>query len=121
MKRMKVLPLSLREKKRYIAFKVIHEEGEDFPQEDLISAIWNTFLDFYGEHGVSTLSLKVLKDLWREKSKVGVVRCNHISVWKVILGLGLISRLGDTKITIKILKISGTLKKIKETLQQSKK
>ncbi|MCD6403503.1 MAG: ribonuclease P protein component 2 [Candidatus Aenigmarchaeota archaeon] len=116
MKKLKVLPMSLREKKRYVGFKVIHEKGEDFAHEDLIAAVWNTLLDFYGEYGVSNLSFQIVKNVWYEKKKMGVIRCKHTEVPKVIAGLGLISRLGDTKVTIKILKVSGTLKKVKEKL-----
>ena len=113
MKRMKVLPLSLREKKRYIAFQVISEEGEEFTYSDLESAIWNTALDFLGEYGVSKTSLWLLKDCWDRKKQIGILRCNHKSVQEVIASLGLIDRLGDNRVTLKILKISGTIKGVK--------
>ena len=114
MKRLKVLPLSLRERKRYIAFKVISEEGEEFTYSDLEAGIWNTLLDFLGEYGVSKTSFWLMRDCWDEKNKVGVIRCNNKSVQSIIACLGLISRLGDNKITFKILNISGTIKSIKE-------
>ena len=103
----------LREKKRYIAFQVISEEGEEFTYSDLESAIWNTALDFLGEYGVSKTSLWLLKDCWDRKKQIGILRCNHKSVQEVIASLGLIDRLGDNRVTLKILKISGTIKGVK--------
>jgi RNase P/RNase MRP subunit POP5 len=54
-----------------------------------------------------------MKNLWDSEKKICVIRCNNLSVQKVIAGLGLISRLGDARIIIKILKVSGTLKGLK--------
>lgn len=114
MKKLKILPPTLREKKRYIMFQVISEEGETIDYSDLEQAIWNTCLDFLGEYGVSKASIWLVKNCWNEKKHVGIIRCNHKSVHDVIASLGLISRLGDTKIIIKIIKVSGTIKTIKK-------
>jgi ribonuclease P/MRP protein subunit POP5 len=110
MRKLKVLLPSLRERKRYIAFQVISEEGEEFTYSDLEAAIWNTLLDFLGEEGVSRTSVWLLKDCWDPKKQIGILRCNHKSVQAVIATLGLI----DRWITFKILKVSGTIKSIKE-------
>jgi ribonuclease P/MRP protein subunit POP5 len=106
--RLKILLPTQREKHRYIAFQVISEEPITY--EDLETAILNTFLDFYGEYGFSELSLWIIKNLYDPEKQVGVVKCNNKSVQKVLAGLGLVSRLGETRITIKILKVSGTIK-----------
>lgn len=109
--RLKILLSSLREKERYVRFKVISEEPIQY--SDLEAAVWNLFLDFYGELGVSELSLWLIKNLWDEKNQTGVVRCNNKSVQKVVAGLGVVSRLGDTRVIFNILKISGTIKGLK--------
>ncbi len=109
--RLKILSPTLREKDRYISFQVISEELINY--SDLESAIWNQLLDFYGEYGVSKTSMWLVKNLWNEKNQVGVIRCNNRSVSQVIAGLGLISRLGDIRVILKILKVSGTLKGLK--------
>jgi len=109
--RPKFLLSSLREKERYIKFKLISEEPVQY--SDLEAAIWNLFLDFYGEVGVSELSLWLIKNLWEERTQTGVIRCNNKSVQKVLAGLGMISRLGDTRVIFRILKISGTIKGLK--------
>ncbi|MEM7826263.1 MAG: Rpp14/Pop5 family protein [Candidatus Aenigmatarchaeota archaeon] len=108
MKKPKTLIPTLREKERYVKFKVISEQPISYV--DLESAIWNLFLDFYGELGVSEISLWVIKNLWDEKEQVGVIKCNNKSVQKVLTGLNFIQRLGDSRVIFKILKISGTIK-----------
>lgn len=106
--RLKMLLPTLREKERYISFQVISEEPVLY--DDLEQAILNTFLDFYGEFGFSSLSLWIIKNLYDSENQLGVIRCNNNSVPAVIAGLGLLSRLGDTRIIIKVLKVSGTIK-----------
>ena len=106
--RLKILLPTLREKERYISFQVISEEPITY--SDLESAIWNQLLDFYGEYGISKTSMWLVKNLWDGKNQVGVIRCNNKSVPQVIAGLGLISRLGDIRVILNVLKVSGTLK-----------
>ena len=109
--RLKILLPSLREKERYVSFRIISEEPINY--SDLEAAVWNLFLDFYGEVGVSKLSMWLIKNLWDERNQIGVIRCNNISVQKIIAGLGVISRLGDIRVIFKILKVSGTIKGLK--------
>ena len=112
MKKIKILKPTLREKNRYISFQIISEVGEEFTYSDLESAVWNTMLDFLGEDGVSKTSVWLLKERWDQKRQIGILRCNHKSVQEIIASFGLINRLGDNRITFKILKVSGTIKSI---------
>ncbi|MBU5688318.1 MAG: ribonuclease P protein component 2 [Candidatus Aenigmarchaeota archaeon] len=112
--KLKVLPASLREKNRYILFKIISEEPIEY--SDLESAIWNTMLDFLGEYGTSKTSAWLIKDRWDKNNQTCIIRCNHLSVPALIASLGLINRLGDTRIAVKILKVSGTIKGCKANL-----
>jgi len=107
----KTLLPTLREKDRYIKFQVISEEPISY--SDLEQAIWNQFLDTFGEFGVSKTSMWLMKNLYIPESQISVIKCNSKSVQQIIAGLGLISRLGDTRMIIKILKVSGTIKGLK--------
>lgn len=109
--KLKILLPTLREKSRYIKFQIISDEPIVY--EDLEQSIWNTFLDFFGERGTSDFSLWIIKNLWNEKEKTGVIKCNNKSVTQVVAGLGLIQRLGDTRIIFKILGISGTVRRLR--------
>ena len=106
--RLKIISPSLRERERYVKFAVLSEGEVEY--SDLEAAIWNTFLDFYGEQGVSKQSLWLIKNLWDTENQIGVIRCNNTNVNQVLAGLGLVSRLGDSRIIFKILKVSGTIR-----------
>lgn len=110
MKKLKILP-SLREPKRYIAFRVISQEPISY--SDLEIAIWNSVLEFLGEEGASKTSMWIVKNLYKEKEQIGVIRCNAKTTEAIIASLGLISRLGDSRVIFKILKVSGTIKGLK--------
>jgi len=108
--KLKTLLPTLREKHRYIKFQVISEEPIVYA--DLEQAVWNTMLDFFGEDGVSKQSLWLIKNTYNSRKQIGIIRCNNKSVPEVVAGLGLISRLGDVRVIFKILKISGTIKRL---------
>jgi ribonuclease P/MRP protein subunit POP5 len=99
---------TLRERDRYVHFQIISEEPIGY--SDLEAAIWNTLLDFYGELGVSQTSMWLVRNLWNPQTQTGVIKCNNLSVPQVVAGLGFISRLGESRIVVKILGISGTIK-----------
>ncbi len=106
--KMKILPPTARKKHRYVKFQVLSDEPIVY--SDLDAAIWNTALDFYGEFGVAAMDLWLVKNLYNRKQQIGILRCVHTAAPAVIACLGLIRRLGDTRIAIKILKVSGTIK-----------
>jgi ribonuclease P/MRP protein subunit POP5 len=105
---MKVLPPTDRRKHRYIRFQVLSDEPVVY--SDLDAAVWNTALDFYGESGVSNMDMWLVKNLYDSKRQIGILRCAHTSVQHAVACLGMIGRLGDTRVSIKILKVSGTIK-----------
>jgi len=106
--KMKILPPTQRKKHRYVKFEVL--SAGSIVYSDLDAAIWNTALDFYGEFGVSGMDIWMVRNLYDGRNQIGVLRCEHDDVQAIIACLGLISRLGDTRISIKILKVSGTIK-----------
>ena len=106
--KMKVLPPTARKKHRYVKFRVLSEEPIVY--SDLDAAIWNTALDFYGEEGVAGMDLWLVKNLYDSNEQIGILRCVHTAVPAVVAGLGVVRRLGDNRVAIKILKVSGTIK-----------
>ncbi len=106
--KLKILQPTLREKSRYIKFQVLSEDKISY--SDLEAAIWNTALEFYGEAGASKLSLWLIKNLYNDEKQIGVIRCDNKSVQQVLAVLGLVGRLGDSRVVFKILKVSGTIK-----------
>jgi ribonuclease P/MRP protein subunit POP5 len=105
---MKVLPSTQRGKHRYVRFQVLSEEQVEF--SDLDAALWNTALDFYGERGVAGMDLWLVKNLYDSSKQIGIARCAHTAVPAMLACLGLLARLGDVRVAVKILKVSGTIR-----------
>lgn len=110
-KKPKILSPTLREKKRYIAFQVISEHK--ILLSDLTNAIWHSMLSFLGELTTAHTKMWIMKDLYDEEKQTGIIRCSHVTVEHVRSALALIQRIGDTRIAIKILGVSGTIKSAK--------
>jgi ribonuclease P/MRP protein subunit POP5 len=113
--KMKILPSTMRTKHRYVSFRVISEEPVMF--SDLDSAVWNTALDFYGELGVAGMDIWLIKNTWDEKAQSAVIRCAASAVPATLVFMGIITRLGDTRIAIDIGKVSGTIKGVEKMVQ----
>jgi ribonuclease P/MRP protein subunit POP5 len=105
---MKVLPSTQRGKHRYVRFQVLSEEQVEF--SDLDAALWNTALDFYGERGVAGMELWLVKNLYDSSKQIGIARCAHTAVPALLACMGLLARLGDVRVAVKILKVSGTIR-----------
>jgi len=112
--KLKILPPTLRKRKRYIAFKLLAEN--EIALEDLKNAIIQTLLSLYGERGFAEIEFKFLEDTWDSSKNVGILRCWYRAVESVIAALGMIERIGDFRVNFKILKVSGTIKKIKAVI-----
>lgn len=102
------LPATLRQKHRYIAYKIISEQEIPFP--DIMNAIWHDLLNFLGEFGTSNARVRLVRDSWDEKKRIGLIRCSHTAVEQVRAALALVSRIGDTPVIISVLGVSGTIK-----------
>jgi len=110
-KRPKPLPSSLRGRRRYIAYQVISEEKFIF--QDLINSIWHSLLNLLGELGASEAEIWIARDIYDEKRQIGIIRCSHDKVEHVRAALALMERIGDTRVAVKVLGISGSIKATK--------
>jgi len=110
--RPRILPPTLRERKRYLAFKVISEDKMNYA--DLSNTIWHSILNFLGEFGTSEADIWVLKDNYDEKEQTGLIKCDHLAVEKVRAALALVQRIGDIRVIIRVLGISGTIRAAKK-------
>lgn len=107
-----MLPSSLREKKRYIAFKIIGEGKIEF--SDLVNAVWHSILNLFGEMKTGSINFWLVKDSWDKKDQRGLIKCNHNHVADIRMALALLERIGDSKVCIKTLGVSGTMKSAKK-------
>ncbi|MEM2918598.1 MAG: Rpp14/Pop5 family protein [Candidatus Altiarchaeota archaeon] len=106
----KLLPPTLRERNRYLAFEIISERK--FSKEDVTKAIWNSALKFLGELGTGKTSLRLIE--WNEEKQHGIIKVNHKSVDEIRAAIALIKEINSIPIIPRVLGVSGTIKKTRE-------
>ncbi|MEE9474090.1 MAG: Rpp14/Pop5 family protein [Candidatus Hydrothermarchaeaceae archaeon] len=106
---MKRLPPTLREKKRYVAFKV----GSDEPikKEEITRAVWIQALSLLGEIQTSSLGIRVL--YYSESAQEGFLVCRNEDLWKVEAVLVLIGEINEKRVHVCVRGVSGTIKALK--------
>jgi len=99
---------SLREKRRYVAFKV--HCAKPLQELEINTVIWQSILNFLGELGAAEAGIYVLKGLYTPEKKIGLIRCSHTAVEHLRAALAMVSRMGNEPVMIEVLGISGTIK-----------
>lgn len=110
-KKPNILSPTLREKSRYLAYKVFSEKKIEF--SDLVNAFWHSSLNFLGESGTANANIWIMKTTWDEENQTGMIKCSHMDVEQVRTSLALIQRIGDMPVIVSVLGISGTMKAAK--------
>lgn len=118
--KLKILPPSLRDPKRYIAFEVISQKSVG--REDLVSIIWDSCLKLHGECETSRFRLWLMR-LWgcprdnqenNSKNKdfymKGVLQCNRGDEEKVRAALCLVHQYKGKRVVFHTLGLSGTIR-----------
>lgn len=106
--RIKSLPSSLRERRRYIAFAV--ESDFELSAREVHSALFKSTVSLIGEVGVSELSLRVIE----AKPTSLIVGCNHLAVSKVIACAALVGEINGKAVHLCSLGVSGTLRALRK-------
>ena len=109
--RPKILSSSMRGRERYLAFHVMSEQN--ILMQDLVNTIWHTVLNFLGEVETSRSKVKIIKDSYDDRKQMGIIRCSHEQVEGIRAALALIQRIGDTRVIVKVLGVSGSIKATK--------
>lgn len=111
--KLKILPPTLRNAKRYIAFEAI--SGVPLSREDVISLVWEASLNFYGECKTSKFDLWIMR-VWStplnddENRIKGIIQCNRDEVSSVRAAILLITKFKGKRVVFHTLGISGTIK-----------
>ena len=103
------IPLSLRDKKRYLVFELDSEKS--LGEKDVSFAVKKLFLKLFGELGISKMNYQFI--LFSSKSKKGILKCRHTAVEDLKAGILLLKEVNGASIVPKTLKTSGTVKKAK--------
>jgi len=131
MKRLKS-PSTLRAKKRYIIFRVHSESPEEtssretaparsrrmhaeagegmFDFLNIRGAIWNSLESWLGEAGLAKANVSFIMNLWDSRKHTGFISCSPKYVDQVKVALALVHQIGDERVVIQVLRVSGTIK-----------
>jgi ribonuclease P/MRP protein subunit POP5 len=101
---MKPLLPTLREKKRYIVYKIISEEKIDNNQAQ--KEIKNQCLRFLGELGYAKAGIQLIKP--------NIIRVTTKYLDQTKMALGLIKNINNKKVIVDVIGVSGILKKARE-------
>ena len=99
----------IRDKRRYIAFEI--DSNDALTKEDVISLILNEFMKNFGEYEGAKASLYVVS--FDENKKKGILKVNLGSFKKALATLATIRYFKKKDIRIKIIGVSGTIRKCK--------
>jgi len=98
----------VKRKKRYI----IVETSSNIPLDVFRKLVEKSYLELFGEFGLIQANVKVVKKI----DSTFVLECSHGSVPKLILSLSSITRLEEGAIRFRVVKIAGTVKKVREII-----
>ena len=101
------VPLSKRERKRYILLEVLNAE---VTEKDFYFGFWIELLSFFGSKGLAEIAPKIVLF----KGNKAVVKCKRGKETELIAGTAFITKIRNKKIIINPLLASGTIKKLKE-------
>ncbi|MEM3127035.1 MAG: Rpp14/Pop5 family protein [Candidatus Woesearchaeota archaeon] len=111
-KKVKPLLPSLKERKRYLGFKVISNE-KITDSEAVSREIWEKVLENMGTFEAAKAGVWVLSESYDKKDQTGVIRVNNKYVDQLKASLMFVEKIEDKDVVIKSINVSGMLNKAK--------
>lgn len=108
---LKIIPSTARERKRYLLVKI--ETAGAVSARDVENAIINACLQFIGELGVGKSGTFVMTDTFDGKKII--VKTDNKTVDEVKTAISLIKSIGDKKVRLSTVKVSGAIDKLKSS------
>ena len=109
-KKKKTIPLSKRERKRYVLIEILNAE---VAEKDFYFGFWIELLGFFGSRGLAEIKPRIVL----YKNNKVIVKCKRGKEIELIAGLGFINKIRNKKIILNPLLTSGTIKTLKTHAQ----
>jgi ribonuclease P/MRP protein subunit POP5 len=100
---MKVLPPTLRENVRYVAFGVISEEA--IKAQDLKSEILSVTTSLFGDVGLTNIRIELISFAHQK----GLLRCSHTSIEDTRAVLAALYKVKSSRLSARVFGVSGTI------------
>ena len=114
-KKLKPLPPTQRDKRRYLVFQILSKNN--FTLKQTSESINDTLKDFIGILGVAGAGIRILTKRWSQKTQKGIIMINNKYLNELKASLTLITKINNKSATIQSLGVSGILKKTKRFLE----
>jgi len=99
-------------KRRYLAVKA--ESEKPIQGKEVLSAVWNAITQLFGEYGASQCELTLIRN--RKQRDYFILRCSRKALPMIRASIASITEIGEKPATIHVLRVSGTLKALREKL-----
>jgi ribonuclease P/MRP protein subunit POP5 len=106
----KPLPPSIREKQRYLKFRIHAEEDVEFGE--FVETVWDTVLGYMGSKDAGKANHWIIKNKFSESDPEGVIKVERSSVNDFRAALTLIDSFGGKNGFVEVTEISGSIKKL---------
>lgn len=81
---------------------------------EVLNSIFNSILSLFGVVGASKLSFSLMK--YYSDKKLGIIRCDHLSVVNMRIALTFIRKINDHDVVFRVVKVTGTFRKAEKIL-----
>jgi ribonuclease P/MRP protein subunit POP5 len=103
---MKILPSSLREKKRYIAFEVISESNDIIDRKALLDEIFFATQMLIGDEGSSEIGYRLMDF----NGSVGIMKVSLGAVEMARAAMGTVCYIKGSRAAVRVLGVAGTIR-----------
>ncbi len=104
------------ERNRYILFTLLNERYHRYNKRDLITVIWKVIWKYYGLRAVNKMGLWIIT-LNTDKN-YGIIKFSHNNKELIISALSLVQEIKEKRVIITPIKTSGTIKRIKNKINE---
>ena len=109
---MKPLIPALKERKRYILFKILCKKAE---KKEIAEEVTKACSKFLGALDMAKSGTRFLPETYNEKTHTGIIRTGHLYVDKVKSALMFLKSIGSEPAAVNTIRVSGVLKNLKRS------
>jgi RNase P/RNase MRP subunit POP5 len=102
----------LKKKRRYLALGFYGDTN--YSGKDLFNSIVRVIKEIFGELGLAETEIYLLK--WIKDKNIGIIRCGIGQIEKIRFATIFLRNIDERPIIISVLRVSGTIKDLKEKL-----
>ena len=112
----KPFPSVMREKRRYVVFKIVSESNEKFSRDEITRALWDAVLGTIGTLGAAQAAFWIFE--FEPRTQKGILRCTNKQLPVIRGSLTLLDKINQKKAFVYVTDVTGTIKKAKKLMEK---